>query len=237
MQIFLIAIGAFLFTLLGGFLTTKIKDKKHLLLAFSAGTVLAVSFFDLLPESLEMTTNTNVSLLFTVIGFGVYFLLNNWLTSSVHKDGDCCDNKHHMNLGTSSLVFHSMLDGIGIGLAFQASPVLGAMVAAGVLVHDFSDGINTATMSKKHGDTMNQTKKWVTLDALAPSVGIILSSFIHVPGNVMGVLFALFAGFFLYIAASDLVPECHHEHPKFLTGVMFFLGLGTLWTVMQIAGK
>jgi ZIP family zinc transporter len=52
----------------------------------------------------------------------------------------------------------------------------------------------------------------------------------------LAVVLALFCGFFLYIGASDLVPESHHGHPKFFTTIMTLLGAATLYAVIRFAG-
>jgi len=56
------------------------------------------------------------------------------------------------------------------------------------------------------------------------------------PGLALSPVLGLFAGFFLYIGASDLLPESFHAHPKFLTTVMTLLGAGLLYLVVRLAG-
>jgi ZIP family zinc transporter len=131
---------------------------------------------------------------------------------------------------------HSLLDGIGIGLAFQVSAPVGVAVAIAVLAHDFSDGINTVNMVIKNGGTRARALRWLALDAAAPALGIILTSFITVSSGTLGLLLALFAGFFLYIGASDLIPESHHAHPTFLTTFTTVLGALFLYAVIAVAG-
>lgn len=236
MGIFLIALAAFVFTYLGGYFATKIKDGKHLLLAFSAGTILAVALFDLLPESFELLQNLNTVTVLLIIGFSVYFLLNNRFAVTAHKENDICHNDshhHHHNFNIWSLIFHSFFDGLAIGFAFQVSPMVGFTVALGVLAHRFSDGVNTVTFSLRNGETT--VWKWVHINAIAPVVGIMIGSFINIPNQILGGILAFFAGLFLYIGASDLVPECHHDHPKFMTGVSFLIGCTFIWGIVNFA--
>ena len=235
MNIFLIALAAFLFTYLGGYFATRIKDGKHLLIAFSAGAILAVALFDLLPESLEFLKNTQTAMVLVAMGFSAYFLLNNRFAITAHKEEDVCHNDshhHHHHFNVWSLIGHSLFDGLAIGFAFQASPVMGFSVALGVLAHRFSDGVNTVAFSARNGD---KPWNWIHLNAIAPVIGILVGSYINMPSNVLGYILALSAGLFLYISASDLVPECHHEHPKFMTGVSFLFGLAVLWAIVNFA--
>ena len=105
-----------------------------------------------------------------------------------------------------------------------------------VLTHDFSDGINTVNLILKNGGSRQQAFKWLAIDALAPVLGVLSTLFFSVSASTLGLLLALFAGFFLYIGASDLIPESHHNHPKLITTLMTVLGVLTLYVVVQLAG-
>jgi ZIP family zinc transporter len=123
----------------------------------------------------------------------------------------------------------------GIGLAFQASPAVGLVVAVAVLAHDFSDGINTVSMIVRHGGARESALRWLMLDAVAPVVGVLASALFAVSASTLGMLLALFAGFFLYIGAAELLPESHHEHPKRWTTVATVLGMGFMFLVVRAA--
>jgi ZIP family zinc transporter len=256
-----IAIGAFIATLLGGILALRLRDKLHLILGFSAGAVIAVAFFDLLPESLDLGAGfySNSTLLtITAIGFIVYLILDRvvFLHAHAHEDGDghareSVNNAHDSDaheakidahhpsrgiLGAGSLSVHSFLDGVAIGLAFQVSSSVGIIVAIAVLVHDFSDGINTVSMILKNEGSRRQAFRWLIADACAPVLGIVATLFFTVPVQGLAIIIALFAGFFLYIGASDLIPESHHAHPKFLTTFMTILGVIVLYAAIHLIG-
>ncbi len=232
----LIIIGAFLATLLGGLFALRLKDRLHLILGFSAGTIIAVAFFDILPEALELASSAydvSTILSITALGFIVYLFLDRMFFMHSHDAEDT--QIHRGQFGAGSLSFHSFLDGMGIGLAFQISPAVGIIVAAAVLTHDFSDGINTVNLILKNGGTRADAFKWLVLDALAPVAGVVATLFFSVPESQLGLLLALFAGFFLYIGASDLIPESHHAHPKFITTAMTALGMLVIYAVIQLA--
>ena len=232
------ALLAFVSTMAGGLFAIKYSDKRHLILGFSAGAVMGMCLFDLLPEALEISKkfhSPQIVLAAVAVGFGIYFAISNWINLSAHTE-ECKNIKHAGKLGAGSLSIHSVLDGIGMGLAFQVSPALGLMVTLGVIGHDFSDGINTANLILKNGGTNRQAFQWLLADAAAPIVGAISTLFFVLPGSVLGLLLALFAGFFLYIGASDLIPECHHNHPKHLTSVAVFGGMALMWILIHMAG-
>lgn len=238
MMLALIALAAFVATLLGGMGALWLKDRLHLVTGFSAGALLAVAFFDLLPEALGLAggTYTPVTILSaTVVGFALYLLVDRLILHHGHGEAHA-DHPHRGTVGAGSLSFHSFLDGMGIGLAFQVSPEVGVVVTAAVLTHDFSDGINTVGLILKNGGTRKEALRWLVVDALTPVAGIIATLFITLPGEILGLALALFAGFFLYIGASDLIPESHHAHPTRWTTISTLLGIAVLYFVVRLAG-
>mgnify|MGYP001564335435 CR=1 FL=1 len=236
-----IGIAAFISTLLGGLFALKLKDRLHLVLGFSAGAIIAVSFFEILPEAIELGSGTyNVSTVTSFVGLGflVYLILDRLIILHSHNTEDyeiCGHSEQRGMLGAGSLSFHSFLDGVVVGLAFQAGPAVGLIVSAAVLTHDFSDGVNTANLILKNGGTVRKALLWIIADAIAPMLGILSTLFFTLPTAVLGLILAVFAGDFLYIGASDLLPESHHKHPKILTTVMTAIGMVVIYTIVKIA--
>jgi ZIP family zinc transporter len=227
-----IAVAAFLSTLTGGLLALRLHDKLHLILGFSAGAVIGVAFFDLLPEAIvlgEKFHSPAVILSFTALGFLSYLILDRILLFH----GDAAPRGP---LAAGVLCIHSLLDGVAIGLAFQTSHEVGIVVAIAVLTHDFSDGINTMNIVLKNRGRRAQAFRWLMVDALAPVLGVAATYFFTLPGEGFGAALALFAGFFLYIGASDLIPESYHAHPKFLTTAMTLAGAAVLYLAITLIG-
>lgn len=234
----LIAFGALASTILGGLFALHLKDRLHLVLGFSAGAVLGVVFFELLPEAFELVGRAyEPSTIFMIvsIGFIAYLIVDRiFFFHECSEEGHF--HQHRGALGAGSLSLHSFLDGFGIGLAFQVSTAVGLVVALAVLAHDFSDGINTVNMILKNNGDRRRAFKWLFVDAAAPVAGIIVAQFFQVPETHLGLLLALFAGFFLYIGASDLLPESHHAHPVKWTTVTTVLGIALLYIIVNLAG-
>lgn len=238
MTLFIIAIAAFVATMLGGALALRLRDSLHLVLGFSAGAVVAVAFFDLLPEALNLSGTAHDAatvMSFVALGFLLYLLLDRLLLlhSHAHEEHEETQARGHVRAGSLSL--HSLLDGIGIGLAFHVSTAVGVVVAVAVLTHDFSDGINTVNVVVRYGGTFKKALRWLVVDAVAPVIGIGATLLFTVSESSLGLLLALFAGFFLYIGASDLIPESHHAHPTFWTTFMTILGAGVLFAAIKFA--
>ena len=236
LTLLLITFAAFCATMIGGLFAFRFRDRLHLILGFSAGAVIGVAFFDLLPEALNLASGYTSSLVLsiTALGFVLYLILDRLVLLHGHDD----DHAHAERgaFGAGSLSFHSFLDGIGIGLAFHVSSAVGVIVAAAVLAHDFSDGINTVNMIARNKGSRMRTYAWLFVDATAPVLGVISTFFFTVPEHSLGLLLALFAGFFLYIGASDLLPESHHNHPVRWTTISTVLGVAVLYGVIRLAG-
>ena len=238
-MILAVAVAAFVSTLLGGFFALHLRDRLHLILGFSAGAVVAVAFFDLMPEALELGAGVYSSsflLSVTGLGFLIYLMLDRLLLMHSHAGEEPGVHQHRGIASAGTLSLHSFLDGMGIGLAFQVSAEVGIVVAVAVLAHDFADGINTVNFITKNNGSRNLAARWLAVDAVAPVLGIIATLFFTLPAAHLAVMLSLFAGFFLYIGASDLIPESHHAHPAFLTTAMTLLGAGVLYGVIKIAG-
>jgi len=243
MLLLAIAVGTCGATFAGGLFALHLKDRLCLVLGFSAGAVVAVAFFDLIPEALALGQSERspaATLSLVALGFLTYLVLDRlqMLRAAAENQtaisGD--PNRERGALGAASFSVHSFLDGIAIGVALQASVAVGTVVAVAVLAHDFSDGINTASIVLKNGGSRRQAMRWLTVDAVTPALGIAVTLLISVPASAIGILLGLFAGFFLYVGASDLIPESHHAHPKFLTTVMTLLGAASLYLVVSLAG-
>lgn len=234
-----IACGAFAATMVGGILAMSLRDRLHLVLGFSAGAVIGVAFFDLMPEALESgsaTWGSRTIMLLCAAGFFLYTLLDRAVVLHTAGEGEHCHHPTRGWMGAGSLSAHSFLDGFAIGIAFQASHAVGTVVAIAVLVHDFSDGLNTVNVVVRNGGDRSMALRWLLMDAAAPVVGAGLSLFLVLPAHAIALILALFSGFFLYIGASDLLPESHHAHPKFFTTIATICGAATLLFATRVAG-
>ena len=238
-----ICVAALVSTFLGGMFALRFKDKLHLILGFSAGAIIGVAFFDLLPEAIDLgSKNYDVSFITSImaLGFVTYIVLDRFIFFHSHEEENGSVIAERINergiLGAGSLSVHSFLDGAAIGLAFQVSAMVGGIVAIAVLVHDFSDGINTVNMVLKNNGTQKQAFTWLLVDAIAPVLGVVSTLFFSVPESALGIILAIFSGFFLYIGASDLLPESHHNHPTIWTTFATILGVTVLYGAIRLAG-
>lgn len=218
-------------TLCGGVLALRIRDKLHLVLGFSAGAVIGVAVFDLMPEAMALGTPRHSLHTLTALiglGFSCYLAADRLLLPRL-------GGMPRGSLGAGAFSLHSFFDGIGMGLAFKNSAALGVAVAVAVLAHDFSDGVNTVNIVLRGRGDGRAARRWLLLDAAAPLLGAIVTLFFGVSGDTLGLLFAVFTGFFLYIGATDLIPESQHAHPVTWTTVATLLGIASLYLVVRAA--
>jgi ZIP family zinc transporter len=223
-------------TMMGGLFALNLVRHIGVMLGFSAGAVLGVALFDLLPEAVKLDQSHfgwRAIVLAAAGGFLIYGLFDRLVARHDKLDRDHEPTRGILGAGGFSL--HSLLDGLGIGVAFQASHQAGIIVAAAVLAHDFADGLNTVNVVVKHGGSRAQALRWLWTDALAPVVGAAISLFVHFPGEVLALLLAGFVGFFIYIGALDLLPESWREGPRWASCGATVLGAAFLFAVARLS--
>jgi len=226
--IVLFAFLTFVFTLLGGMMALKFKNKMCMFFAFAAGSLMGVSFFDLLPESINLANLQGIPLKYislTIVGSFLFysFLERVFLTHHHHNDEG---HGHIMGpIGAGSLILHSFLDGAAIGSAFQVSNAVGLIVAIAVISHDFTDGLNTVTLMLKNKHKDKRAFWFLIGDALAPVLGVLATSWFVINDYALAFVLAFFMGEFIYLGASNLLPELR-EHRSF--GVTLWMLIGVL---------
>ncbi|MDO8567043.1 MAG: ZIP family metal transporter [bacterium] len=252
MNVLFVALAASVATFVGGSFALRFRDKLHLILGFSAGAVAGVALFDLLPEAIELGTKYHSAAtiaLFIALGLFGYLILDRLILLHTHPStslgaGEEDDPSTSLRTGETNaprgffsaftLSAHSFFDGIAIGVGFQVSTAIGIVVAVAVLTHDFSDGVNTVNLVLKNGGSWKQAFRWLLVDAAAPFLGAAATLFFHIPESVIGLVLAVFVGTFLYLSASDLIPESHHRHPRALTTVMTLFGALVIYIVVSL---
>ena len=229
-------------TLAGGIFAFRNQDKLHRILGFTAGVILGIVAFELLPEIFELLNATGtrsiVAMIALVAGFLLFHIAEKLTLIHHAHEGEYGDH-HHPNVGKLSaiaLIGHSFLDGIGIGLAFQVNAGVGLAVALAVIAHDFTDGINTVSLLLVNKNKREQARPFLAMDALAPVLGVVATFFFKVPESWLVVLMSFFAGFLLYISAADILPEAHSKHPSRVTLLMTILGVVVIFIITRFAG-
>lgn len=243
LQVVFIAFAS-LSTFLGGLFGLRhFRDRRHLILGFTAGVLLAVVAFDIFPEIIEQVFQYQINPLYPmialVIGFLIFHILEKWVLMHHAHESDYSLHTHPVvgTLSALALSAHSFLDGVGIGLGFQVSSVTGILVAIAVIAHDFSDGLNTVSLMLMHKNTGKKALVMLFLDAIAPVLGGLSTLLFSLPSSYLVIYLGFFAGFLLYIGASDILPEAHSKDSSVSTILSTVFGVVFIYIVSLIAAS
>ncbi len=224
----------FVSTGIGGMAAVRFHDRLHLLLGFSSGAVIGVALFDIIPEVFAQTGGATF-LPLAGLGFLGFFALERYTAMHRAREHVHLSAPHEQELGTLSaagLTFHSFLDGVAIGVGFQTSTEIGLLIALGIIAHDLSDGLNTVTVMLAHGNPLRRATFWLSLDMIAPLAGATSTLLIDL-NRLLPWILAFFAGSFLYIGASDLLPEAK-EHESPMVGVATAAGMLVIYLITRL---
>ncbi len=234
------AVLTFVFTIIGGLFAYRSQDKLHLIISFSAGVLITAAFLDLLPESYRLSgiteNNLQMILLAAIGGFLFYHIIERLSILPSCTDGRCENVLHSRRAGrfaAASLVFHSLLDGVVIGLAFQAGLKLGIIVGLAVIAHDWTDGVSVVAVLLPSDRPWREMIWWILADAITPVIGVFVF-FVGFPPAILGILLAVVAGIFIYIAAANLLPEAHHRHSSIPTILATLVGFGLIFLLSKL---
>jgi ZIP family zinc transporter len=198
-------------------------------MAVASGVLVATAIADLLPEAQGLVGDAKV--LEVAIAALAGYLVLTLIEAFIHQASFEHQNRHQPDstdgsaestrraallgvLPPTSLIVHSTLDGLAIGIGFQAGTNIGLVVLLAVLAHDFADGMNVITLALDAARGVKLAVGLLALDAIAPVIGAGLSLLISIPPGVLGLLLAWFAGVFIAIGAGHLLPEAQHHRPS-----------------------
>lgn len=237
---YIFALLAFLSTIFGGIIALKLRSQMHLILGFTAGILLSVVSFDLLPEISELSTELGFPFrhtMFALIGGFMTFHILEKVFAFHHNHEEHYEHHTHEAVGivsTLGLIFHSFLDGLGIGLAFQVSQTAGLAVSTAVLAHNFSDGINSISLMLASKNSVKKSILFLTLTAFAPVIGV-YSSLLYTPKpEVLLLILGFFSGFLIYLSAADILPEAHSHKSGWVTIFATILGILFFYTAFSL---
>jgi len=210
------ALSAFFMTLAGGAFAFRYRRYLLYIMAFSAGMLVGVAFLDLVPEFVDLAREQAIDIrllmVVLILGFTAIFLLEKLTIIHSEKQHDLPGHHHHVGIvGAAGLSFHSFLDGLAIGVGFRAGTDVGLVVLLAVIAHDFADGLNTVTFMLAARNSHWRTGALLAIDAIAPVLGAICANVLNLDARLIAYQLAFFAGFLLYLGASDLLPQVHER--------------------------
>jgi zinc transporter, ZIP family len=230
---------AVLAILAGGAVAMRLSHSLPTVVALSGGIVVAVALLEVLPEAIESIGEPHDAVPLVAVGFLAFFLLERVLVLHHRDDPEQARAHHHVGaMGAAGLSLHTFTDGVGIGLAFSVNPETGFLVLLAVVSHGFADGLNTVSFVMSQSGDASRAKRWLRIDALAPLAGAAVGSLVSVSDQTLGYFLAVYAGFFLYMGATDLLPTAHaHEHDgegSWLRVALTFAGFAAIYAVTLV---
>ncbi|MFL5719050.1 MAG: ZIP family metal transporter [Chloroflexota bacterium] len=215
---FAVSAAAFISAFLGGFLALRAVRYVGMIIAIGAGIRIGAAFFDLIPEAVGLLDgNLDQVMLATAFGFLAFYVVEKLTTVHVGHEaaaeldhGDAA-HRHVGVIGASGMSIHSFLDGVALATGLVVGGGLGLVIAVVVVIHRFSDGISVVSLLMASRTPREKAYRWVAIVAVAPVLGVLLGLVITIPDEAIGVLLAVFAGFFLYVGAAELLPEAHRS--------------------------
>ena len=218
MEAVIFSIATFFSTFLGGLFSIKFKDKLHAIMCFTAGVLVGVFSFDIMPEIINEVKEYNFdptgAMIAFVAGYMIFHVLEKTILIHHAHEEEYADHKHPQVgiLSALALAGHSFMDGVGIGLGFQTNTKVGILVAIAVISHDFTDGMNTVTLMLINKNTPRRAKWFLLLDSLTPILGAASTLLFTLPPYFLVLYLGFFGGFLMYIGASDILPQAHSKH-------------------------
>lgn len=201
------------------------------LVSFAAGVMLATAFLDLMPEAISLTKG---ALWAVLLGILIFYVLQQSINIHPCHDEEC----HLHNLGILSLAgltFHSLIDGIAIAVGFGVSASIGMVTTLAVILHEVPEGI-TATSILMYAKMPRAKVIWYSalVAASTPLGAVLFYPFVKgIPEKMLGLLLAFAAGSFIYVAASDLIPQTHKAKNK-LNAAILLLGVVFLAVINKL---
>ena len=200
----------------------------HFLASFAAGVLLGTAFFDLLPEALQQGEKAKIDIFFwTLAGLVLFFFLErsiHWFHHHEQYHEEDNDSKSTLPLIIISDTMHNFIDGVIIAATFTVNIPLGIVTALAVLAHELPQEVGDFGLMLHKGLSR---KKIILVNITSAAVAFIGAVGTYILGDILAgylpIFIALTAGFFIYIASSDLIPEIHHEKRKGFAAIESFL--------------
>lgn len=208
-----------IFSLAGGLLLIWRADFArtivNYLFAFGAGAFIGISFLDLLPEAIKMVEEPHAIFVATLAGFAAFFALERLMMKHLHRGLAHEHHEHSESLPWMAVVAdtaHNFLDGVVIALAYIANPLLGLPTALAIAAHEVPQEIGEFSILLDQGWSKTKIITANIVSALSTFLGMGLA-YLALPfwESSLPYLLGIVSGIFMYIAASQLIPEIHHR--------------------------
>ncbi len=244
MTAFWVAGVACMITLGGGAIALSLKAYRGAVLAFCAGVLVALALLEILPESLELLESLDHAidhhhlLIAAALGFICFYFVEH--LSHHHGRGEAGDaahpHAHETGLwGVVGIAVHSLLDGVAIGQGFQVGGKIAWIVALAVMIHKLADGVSAVGIMLGTRHSLRTTVLMLAVTALTPIAGVLLQMAFTIPLALLLLMLCWFAGVFIYLGASSLLPAAHETNHSRWLPVVTFAGVFFVYAAHSLA--
>lgn len=199
----------------------------HLMLGASAGILLGISFFGIIPEAYKL--NIETAGIGIALGFLTLLIVEHFLMRQNKVGGHKSGKKNIQPFGTLALggmVAHGLVDGFVIPLGFSAGPEVGIIVGLAIALHQIPDSFVAASVSLGAGFSKKNSMLSIILTALDTPIGILAGLlFLGTGGWLVPIGLGFAAGTFIFVAAADLIPELQHTEKRTSVIISIIAGL------------
>jgi zinc and cadmium transporter len=184
-------------------------------MCFAAGVLVSASFLHIIPTAFSMNRNAPI---YVAVGFFGLHLFNRLITASAYQGNP---ERAESGIGVAPVLgigLHSFIDGIVYSVAFSTSVFTGVLATAGMILHEFPEGIITYLLLVRGGFTRRSSLILSLLAAAATTpAGMLLSYPIisRIEGHALGALLAISGGALIYVGATHLLPQAEKERKRF----------------------
>jgi zinc and cadmium transporter len=235
--VLLLGFAAALGDLIGGAIVATprhISDRTlTLLMALGAGNLLGVSVIELIPESIKEVGES--APLYILGGYLLIHFFEHVFAPHLHFGEETHANSvidtHVSSTAILGLALHAFMDGVAIGSAFIASPALGVIVFAAIMLHKLPEGFTIASVMKATGAGRRGTLAAAGLLSIATFGGVLATGLLS---GFAGPALAIATGSVLYVGATDLMSEANKEF-GILNPIMVFIGIGMFFALIGVA--
>ena len=240
-------IGSFA-ALVGGLVLLS-KEKlvlriSHFLSSFAAGVLLGTAFFDLLPEAIHEGEVKGIDVFFwALFGIILFFIIErfiHWFHHHEEHHEHEKETKSTLPLIIISDTMHNFLDGIIIAATVISSPQLGIVTALAVFAHELPQEIGDFGLMLHKG---LKRKKIILINLISAAAAFTGALLTYSLGNILEgyipAFLAITAGFFIYIATSDIIPEIHYERRRTHAAIessLLIIGIAVMWYAVRLLG-
>lgn len=239
--LFWAAIGS-VFSLIGGIALVSVKKLRERVmifaLPFGAGALLAATFFDLLPEAIE-GQDVRAIFVYVLAGFLAFFVLER-SASWFHRHHEHAREGAQKSMIIIGDTVHNAIDGIAIGAAFLVSVPFGIVTTLAVAAHEIPQEIGDFGMLLGKG---MRVRRVVLVNLVSAIATLVTAGLTYQLGSAdvlpVAPLLAITAGFFIYIAAADIIPDIHEKPHKTanIQSIMLFVGIFVVATAIVLLGS